>query len=80
MLATAALADDTGMPVQITPEMRAEARKVAMACQSDLHAYCAGVSPGGGRILACLKPHRDDLTPPCHAALAQAVEVFAASR
>ncbi len=35
------------------------------ACQSDLQQFCTGVQPGGGRMLACLKEHRDQVSPAC---------------
>ena len=41
-------------------------------CAADAKALCAGVQPGGGRIIACLKQHRDALSPQCRQAAAQA--------
>ena len=37
------------------------------ACQADFEKYCAGVEPGGGRIIECLSQHLDKLTPQCQA-------------
>ena len=34
-------------------------------CSKDIEKFCAGVKPGGGRLLKCLKPHMDELTPAC---------------
>jgi len=39
------------------------------ACSADLQQFCAGVQPGGGRMLACLKEHRDQVSPPCKQAV-----------
>jgi hypothetical protein len=41
-------------------------------CANDVRALCAGVQPGGGRIIACLKQHRDALSPQCKQAAAPA--------
>ncbi len=35
------------------------------ACSADLQQFCAGVQAGGGRMLACLKEHRDQVSPAC---------------
>ncbi|WP_083635915.1 cysteine rich repeat-containing protein [Rhizobium gallicum] len=58
---------------QMTPEMRAQAKKVVQACKADLKQYCKGVQPGGGRIAACLQTNQANLTPKCQAALAEAL-------
>ena len=40
------------------------------ACKPDYQAFCAGTSPGGGRIMACFRAHASQLSPACTAALA----------
>jgi len=35
------------------------------ACAADAQKLCAGVQPGGGRIVACLKEHKDSLSDRC---------------
>ena len=35
------------------------------ACTDDAQRLCAGVQPGGGRVVACLKQHRDSLSDQC---------------
>jgi len=35
------------------------------ACTADAQKFCAGVQPGGGRIVACLKEHKDSLSDRC---------------
>lgn len=42
------------------------------ACMPDYKAYCSGVAPGGGRILACLQQHAQSLSPDCAQALQSA--------
>lgn len=42
---------------------------IRAACAQDAQQLCAGVQPGGGRIVACLKEHKDSLSDQCkHAA------------
>ena len=35
------------------------------ACNPDYNRFCSGVLPGGGRIIACLKKHKPELTEAC---------------
>ena len=42
---------------------------VATGCEKELAAYCQGVTPGDGRILACLYAHADKLSGQCEYAL-----------
>jgi Cysteine rich repeat len=42
----------------LTSEMRS-------ACKADFEKYCAGTTPGGGRIIACLNKQRDQLGEAC---------------
>ena len=41
-------------------------------CTEDYQRLCAGVQPGGGRVLACLKEHKDALSDKCKQAAQQA--------
>jgi cysteine rich repeat protein len=50
-------------------ELTAEQRS---ACMGDYEKYCKGVTPGGGRIIACLAKETDKLTPACKKVLAAA--------
>jgi hypothetical protein len=43
--------------------------QVREGCASELSQYCADVTPGEGRLLACLYAHGDKLTGPCDYAL-----------
>jgi Cysteine rich repeat len=42
------------------------------ACGGDFGKFCKGTTPGGGRIIACLAAHSDQLTPACQKVLAAA--------
>jgi Cysteine rich repeat len=42
------------------------------ACMGDYEKYCKGVTPGGGRIIACLSKQSDKLTPACKTVLTAA--------
>ncbi|MEJ2699554.1 MAG: cysteine rich repeat-containing protein [Desulfuromonadales bacterium] len=42
---------------------------VAKGCQKELESYCKDVTPGKGRILACLYAHEDKLSGQCEFAL-----------
>jgi hypothetical protein len=46
------------------------------ACGGDVRTLCAGVAPGGGRIMQCLANRAADLSPACRDVLAP----FAAAR
>ena len=35
------------------------------ACMGDYEKYCKSVTPGGGRIIACLAKESDKITPAC---------------
>jgi hypothetical protein len=41
----------------------------AEACEQELTTYCKDVTPGGGRILACMFAHEDKLSGRCEYAL-----------
>jgi hypothetical protein len=39
------------------------------ACKADYQKLCQGVRPGGGRAVACLNDHMDQLSPACKDAM-----------
>ena len=43
------------------------------ACGADVQKLCAGIQPGGGRILQCIKAHAADVSAGCKTAIAQAM-------
>lgn len=44
------------------------------ACASDIQTLCSGVQQGGGRILACLKQHREQVSEGCRQAVLKATQ------
>lgn len=39
------------------------------ACKADYDKFCAGIAPGGGKVIACLNDKRDQLSATCKTAL-----------
>ncbi|MBK0399344.1 hypothetical protein H0I76_09095 [Limibaculum sp. M0105] len=44
--------------------------EVLNSCSTDITTHCAGVAPGGGRLLGCLAQNEAALSPRCGSALA----------
>ena len=42
-------------------------------CTTDVSSLCAGVTPGGGRVLACLQSHVGELSVGCSTNLSKAI-------
>jgi hypothetical protein len=47
---------------------------VAKGCEKELKTYCSKVTPGEGRVLACIYAHNDKLSNQCEYALYDAAE------
>lgn len=56
LLATAAQAQ------QLSPQ---QMQQVRAACEADVKRLCAGIQPGGGRLLACLQQNGASVSQPC---------------
>jgi hypothetical protein len=69
---SAALPMAASAQAQVSPQMRSEAITLMMACRGDYDRLCAGVTPGGGRVLACLQNHTNQLTTACGQAVPRA--------
>lgn len=60
------------VPPPATP--RQKAALMRRSCGGDFQAYCQGVQPGGGRVIACLAQNEARLSPRCKQALAEVQE------
>lgn len=49
----------------------ADRARVTEACRADIKKLCPEVKPGGGRIAACLKDKKDQMSDDCKADLAK---------
>ncbi len=60
-----------GMLLLVTPAMAQQSlvETVANGCKEELEKYCANVTPGEGRVLACLYAYGDKLSGRCEYAL-----------
>jgi len=58
----------------IRPMLPRRALMVLSQCRTDQERLCAGVPPGGGKILTCLAANAQQLSPTCYAALARVSE------
>jgi Cysteine rich repeat len=64
-----------GFAAQVPAWAQSAAIEAAQAaCSADLQQLCAGVQPGSGRMLACLKEHRDQVSPACKQAVMGALQ------
>jgi hypothetical protein len=63
--ATAVLAQNA------SPQALADARA---ACETDVQNLCAGVPAGGGRVIACLKQHQNEVSSSCKSAIVKAMQ------
>ncbi len=64
-------------PAQSPPAQAPSQQAVAdarAACETDIQKLCTGVQPGGGRILACLKQHKDQVSDGCKQAVVKATK------
>jgi hypothetical protein len=67
-----ATADETApAPGVPAPQAVNEARA---ACDADIQKLCPGVQPGGGRILTCLKQHKEAVSDGCKQAVLKATQ------
>jgi hypothetical protein len=60
------------MLISTSANAQMDAQSVREACMGEYQRYCAGVLPGGGRIVACLSEHADTLNGQCAAVISLA--------
>lgn len=67
------LALAVAMPCLVAVPALAQDQRAVLrtACKSDYDRLCSGVTPGGGRIVKCLRDNGDKLTQACKTALDQ---------
>jgi hypothetical protein len=61
----------SGLPLCAHADEAAAVAILRAGCAEDVQRLCAGVQPGGGRILACLKQNKDSLSDKCKQAAQQ---------
>jgi hypothetical protein len=72
-LSIASIVPAAAQPANLPPEANHPAVKEAAAvCMPDVTKFCAGVVPGGGRIVRCLVANKDALNPDCRASMLKA--------
>jgi Cysteine rich repeat len=49
-------------------------KEVNKACEDDITMFCAGVQPGEGRVIKCLKEHKAELSSKCQEGITKAKE------
>jgi hypothetical protein len=52
-----------------TPTQKAEAANPMAYCKADVARLCPGISPGGGKLIGCLKQHENEVSVGCAKAL-----------
>ncbi len=51
------------------PSIAAAGNALMKYCKADIERLCPGVQPGGGRIIQCLKGHKEEMSVGCARAL-----------
>jgi len=72
IVTTTALVPSLACAQTVPLQFRSEAMVLMQVCHADYHRLCSGVQPGGGRILACLQNHANELGPSCAQSMARA--------
>jgi hypothetical protein len=51
-----------------TPEMKEARKAMRQACMEDAHTLCADTQAGGGKLMQCLRAHKEQVSAPCKSA------------
>lgn len=81
LIALAGLASAAAAPLFAAPQSQSQAQSgggsarasvenLKSSCQSDIKKYCSDISPGEGRVAACLKSKEDKISDACSGAMA----------
>jgi Cysteine rich repeat len=70
--AGSASADEPATPAPAPAPSQQAIKDVRAACEADAKKLCAGVQPGGGRILQCLGQHKTEVSDACKQAVMKA--------
>jgi hypothetical protein len=57
-----------GVHAKATPEVKEARKAMRQACMEDVHTLCSDAQPGGGKLMQCLKTHRDQVSAGCKSA------------
>ena len=57
-----------GAHAKATPEVRDARKAMRQACMEDVHTLCSDAQPGGGKMMQCLKSHKDQVSTGCKSA------------
>lgn len=52
-----------------SPELKAARQAMRQACTEDAHTLCGDAQPGGGKIMMCLRSHKDQVSAGCKSAV-----------
>lgn len=52
------------------------AQSIFASCEADIAKFCPAVTPGHGRLAACLYAHEDQVSPSCDAAIAETADLI----
>jgi hypothetical protein len=55
--------------VSAAPNALAQRAEAMRYCKADVARLCPGMQPGGGRIIGCLKAHKEEISIGCGKAL-----------
>src|SRR6267142_2257097 len=59
------LAEEDGACREDNKKMKERMEEIKQACAADLKQFCANVTPGQGRDIACLKSYEDKISAGC---------------